>query len=171
MAWLCLGAAAAIAPLTYALGRAVWGGEREARVAALLAAASPVMLLFAFTSADAVFAALGTATAALLARAAAAPGSPAQRCSRSRRCSPGRCWPSARGPRCWPGGRERLARARPGSPPLCAIAVVGFQALLAVVYGYDPVAELRATHDVTATRWPRSAPTGFGSWARRWRGA
>jgi hypothetical protein len=58
MAALCILGGAAAIPLTYAAGRAVIGEER-ARVAALLAAFSPAMLLFGATSADALFATLG----------------------------------------------------------------------------------------------------------------
>ncbi|MEZ5123786.1 MAG: hypothetical protein R2736_19810 [Solirubrobacterales bacterium] len=66
MAALCIAAAAALAPLSYTLSLTVSGDERTARVAALLAALSPVVLLFGVTSADALFAAAGTATAGLL---------------------------------------------------------------------------------------------------------
>lgn len=52
-------------PLTYALGRAL-GSEPAARVAALLLAFAPSSMLFAVTSADALYAALGTAAAAAL---------------------------------------------------------------------------------------------------------
>ena len=63
---LCIGCAALTAPLTYALGRSL-GTDRDARVAAVLAACSPAMLLFGVTSFDAVFATCGLAAAALLA--------------------------------------------------------------------------------------------------------
>ena len=46
---LCIGCAALTAPLTYALGRSL-GTDRDARVAAVLAACSPAMLLFGVTS-------------------------------------------------------------------------------------------------------------------------
>ena len=65
MAALCIAAAAAVAPLTYALARALVT-EHAARVAGLLAVASPCLLLFGTTSADAVYAAAGTAAACLL---------------------------------------------------------------------------------------------------------
>ncbi len=57
---LCIGAGALGAPLTYALGRTL-GGERDARVAALLFAASPLILLFGVTSFDYLFATCGLA--------------------------------------------------------------------------------------------------------------
>ena len=50
------------------VGRGLRRDERTARTAALLAAASPGLLLFGVTSADAVYALLGTAAAALLVR-------------------------------------------------------------------------------------------------------
>ncbi|WP_445152133.1 hypothetical protein [Baekduia sp. Peel2402] len=65
---LCIGAAAACAPLTYALGRGLGQDDRTARTAGLLAAAAPGLLLFGTTSADAVYAALGVGAAALLVR-------------------------------------------------------------------------------------------------------
>jgi hypothetical protein len=65
LAALCVGAGALSAPLTYALGRALHG-EPAARLAAVLLALSPVVLLFGVTSYDYVFAALGAAAAALL---------------------------------------------------------------------------------------------------------
>ena len=64
---LCIASAAACAPLTYWLARA-FVADAVARVAGLLAAVSPGLLLFGVTSADAVYAALGTAAAALLVR-------------------------------------------------------------------------------------------------------
>src|SRR6185312_11171494 len=51
----------------YDLGR-VLGGEQRGRIAGILTAFSPAMLLFGFTSADYAFAALGLVTACLLVR-------------------------------------------------------------------------------------------------------
>lgn len=65
LAALCIAGAALCAPLTYAIGRQL-GTERAARVAGLLAVFTPVMLLNGFTSFDAVYAAFGAAAAALL---------------------------------------------------------------------------------------------------------
>ena len=64
MAAACIASAAAVAPLTYAIGRSLLE-ERHARVAGLLAAASPCVL-FGATSADAGHAAAGAVSAALL---------------------------------------------------------------------------------------------------------
>jgi methylthioxylose transferase len=58
LAALCIGAGSLLAPLTYAVGRAVLD-ECGARVAGLLCALAPSVLLFGATSADAVFATLG----------------------------------------------------------------------------------------------------------------
>jgi hypothetical protein len=65
LAALCIGAGSLTAPLTYALGRALHA-DHTARLAALLVAFSPAVLLDGVTSFDYVFAALGTATALLL---------------------------------------------------------------------------------------------------------
>jgi methylthioxylose transferase len=66
LAALCILAAAALAPLAYALARALGLLERQARVSGLLAALVPTIMLFGVTSADAVYAALAVASAALL---------------------------------------------------------------------------------------------------------
>jgi hypothetical protein len=58
LAALCIGAGALTAPLAYAVGRQVTD-ERRARLAGLLTAVGPSLLLFGATSADALFASLG----------------------------------------------------------------------------------------------------------------
>src|SRR5262245_18684051 len=65
LAALCIGGGALGAPLTYALGGTL-GGEREARVAAVLYACSPLILLFGVTSFDYLYATCGVAAAWLL---------------------------------------------------------------------------------------------------------
>ena len=167
---LCIGCAALTAPLTYALGRSL-GTDRDARVAAVLAACSPAMLLFGVTSFDAVFATCGLAAAALLAAAAA------------RR----------------PGGRRRGARRR--HPPLVGAARgrrVGHRPRLAParsagrgrprggVRGRVPGRQRRARRRLrlrpdrhaarhraasTATAWLRCVHMRSGSSAHRWHGA
>ncbi len=67
MAALCIGVGALTAPLAYDLGRSL-GGEERGRVAGLLTAFAPSILLFGVTSADYAFAALGMAAACLLVR-------------------------------------------------------------------------------------------------------
>ncbi len=66
MAALCIAAAALTPAAVYALAGAVGLDVRRTHLAALLAALSPVTLLFGITSADAVFAFVGAVTAALL---------------------------------------------------------------------------------------------------------
>jgi methylthioxylose transferase len=145
MAALCIACAALVPPLTYVLARAVC--PAHARTAGLLALASPALLLFGTTSADAVYAALGTAAAALLVR---------------------------REPRARGAGAALLALAafaswallavgvwatiflwrRDGLRPAaavaaaCALAVVALNAVLAAAYGYDPIGALRSTEAV-----------------------
>jgi hypothetical protein len=64
---LCVGVGALSAPLAYDLGRTL-GDERRGRIAGLLTALSPAMLLFGVTSADYAFATLGLVGACLLVR-------------------------------------------------------------------------------------------------------
>jgi hypothetical protein len=65
LAAVCIAAGALSAPLAYLLGREL-GGERRGRLAGVLMVFSPAPVLFGVTSLDAVFTALGTATAWLL---------------------------------------------------------------------------------------------------------
>jgi hypothetical protein len=62
---ICVGLGALTAPLAYGLGRTL-GTEQRGRLAAILTAFSPALILFGVTSLDYVFAALGTAVAWLL---------------------------------------------------------------------------------------------------------
>jgi len=66
MAALCIAGAVLTPAAVLGLARAIGLGEPRARLAALLAALSPVALLFGITSADAIFACVGAVTAALL---------------------------------------------------------------------------------------------------------
>jgi hypothetical protein len=65
LAALCIAAAAASAPLAYALARRVTN-ERDARITGLLMVFAPGVLLFGATSADAVYLALGLCAALTL---------------------------------------------------------------------------------------------------------
>ena len=66
LAAVCVAAVVVIAPLSQALARALDLDPTRARLAGILAALSPSLLLFGMTSIDAVLAALGTGTALLL---------------------------------------------------------------------------------------------------------
>lgn len=66
LAAVCIAAVAVTAPLTARLAAVAGLGAERARLAGVLAALSPSLLLFGMTSIDAVLAAIGTATAALL---------------------------------------------------------------------------------------------------------
>jgi hypothetical protein len=117
LAALCIAAAVVTPLLSYALARALGQPRPRARVAGVLAALSPLLLLFGITSADAVFMAGGAATAVLL--VAQQPALRVMAVSRWRppRSSPGRCWRSAPGRRSWSwcarggGGRSWSRRA------------------------------------------------------------
>ena len=139
---VCVALGALTAPLAYGLGRTL-GTERRGRLAAILTAFSPALILFGVTSVDYVFAALGTAVAWLL-------------------VSSGR---TARGAGCALAAVSSFFswllpavpvwavlvvwRRRGGRPALVmavgvAAAVTGFNLALAVTLGYDPVAVIRA---------------------------
>jgi hypothetical protein len=136
--------------------------ERTARVAGLLAAASPALLLFGVTSADAVYAALGTAAAALLVR----------RSWRARGAGAVVLAVGALGTWSLPaiGGFAvvvawRRAGWRDAAAPAatCAIALVVVNAVLAGAYGYDPVGALRAAEAVYRRSTAEVRPAWFWS--------
>ncbi|HEV7493947.1 hypothetical protein [Baekduia sp.] len=144
---LCIGAAAACAPLTYALGRGLGQDERIARTAGLLAAAAPGLLLFGATSADAVYAALGTAAAALLVRPSwGARGAGAVVLAIAAFCS----WALLAA-----GAFAVLVtwqrdgwRSAVWLAVACALPFLVLNAWLAAAYGYDPIGTLHATEAV-----------------------
>jgi hypothetical protein len=168
LAAICIGIGAMSAPLAYDLGR-VLGGEQRGRLAGVLTAFSPAMLLFGVTSADYAFATFGLIGACLLARrgtGALVAGSLAVAIASffSWLLLAIGAWAAilalARG------GRRRAAA-------ICAVvglAVAGFNAALAVAYGYDPFAALSATaqayhHGVAMTRpyafWVFGSPVAW----------
>ena len=146
LAAFCIGAGALAAPLAYAVGRTVTG-ERTARIAALLTAMAPSVLLFGATSADAVYATAGMlaawaladrrlgvralgalllAAASLLAWSLLAIGA----------------WAALLA---W---RREGVRAMVVLALLCAAALVAFYGVLAAATGFDPIGTLRATEQV-----------------------
>jgi hypothetical protein len=152
LAALCVGAGSLTAPLTYALARALQP-ERTARIAALLVAFSPVVLLDGVTSFDYAFAAFGTGAAALLIRGRAVSGGIALAVAALF------SW-ALLGVAAWAalvvalrdGSRAALALA-----VCCAVATAGLAAALAGIWGYDPIGTLRATaavydHSIASAR-------------------
>ena len=170
LAALCIAAAAACAPLGYLLARRLLGDDRRARVAGLLIVGSPVVLLFGTTSADAVYAAAGLIAAnGLMARRAATRllGTIAFALA-----TLGTWALLAIG--AWAAivawrrdglvAGIRLAAA-------CGVAVVVVNGVLALAYGYDPIATLRATealyrNSVASVRpywfWALGSPVAWG---------
>jgi hypothetical protein len=144
---LCIGAAAACAPLTYALGRGLGHDERVARTAGLLAAVSPGLLVFGVTSADAVYAALGTAAAALLVRRSwTARGAGAVVLALAAFCS----WAllAAGAFAALVAWQREGWRTAARLAVLSAVPFLVLNAWLAAAYGYDPIGTLRATEEV-----------------------
>jgi len=140
LAALCIGAGSLTAPLTYALARALQP-ERTARIAALLVAFSPVVLLDGVTSFYYVFAALGTGAAALLVHRRAVLGGVALGVATLF------SW-ALLGVAAWAAivvARRHGARAALAVAVGCGAATVGLAAVMAGVWGYDPIGTLHAT--------------------------
>ena len=169
LAAVCIGVGALSAPLAYDLGR-VLGGEERGRVAGVLTAFSPAILLFGVTSVDYVFTTLGLVAACLLVRhgvAALITGSIAVALASffSWLLLAIGAWAAI------------LALPRAGARRAAAIclavglAVIAFNAVLAVAYGYNPFGALRATahayhHGVASMRpyafWVLGSPVAWG---------
>lgn len=143
MAALCILGGAAAAPLTFATGRHVIG-EGPARMAALLAAFSPVMLLFGATSADALFASIGLLAAWPLAarRRLLGPAALAAVSFFSWALLAIGAWAALLALR-----RDGM-RAAAALAAACAAALGTFYALLWLVGGFDPVGTFEATERV-----------------------
>ena len=157
LAALCIAAAALVIPATYALGRVTLADERPARTGAVLAAASPCLLLFGTTSVDALYALLGTVAAALLLAR-----SPARR-------SAGMVALAVASLFSWAllaiGAWAALVQLRRDgwrtaliTAAGCAVVLLVAQGVLAAATGYDPVGTLKATESLyrqsLATRRP-----------------
>jgi hypothetical protein len=143
-AWLCILVGSLCAPLAYDLGR-VLGGERRGRVAGVLTAFSPCMLLFGVTSADYVFATMAVAVACMLVRpgsrwliAGSIAAAPASFFSWLLLATP--AWAAAVAAR--RGGWRRAAVICVA----CGVAVLVWNGALWTAYGYDPFSALAATH-------------------------
>jgi methylthioxylose transferase len=158
---LCVGAGALGAPLTYVLGRSLCD-EREARVAALLFACSPLTLLFGVTSFDYLFATCGLAAACLLVsarrgvRATGAVALAAASLMSWALLAVG-AWAAIL---TW---RRRGARSALVLAGSCALACLALDGALAAVYGYDALGTLRATEAVYRNSIASVRPYAF--WA------
>jgi hypothetical protein len=157
LAALCLASVAVLGPLTWRLGRAVGLDEPRARLAGLATAVSPVLLLFGGTSADALFAVLGTVAALLLAPPARPGG--AVRGPEAVRLAAGAVALAVAALFAWSllaigawaavltlvrcGWRRALVLC-----VACAAGLVAVNGVLAAGWGYDPVGTLRATEEV-----------------------
>jgi hypothetical protein len=169
LAALCIGTGALTAPLAYDLGRTL-GGEERGRVAGVLTAFAPSLLLWGVTSVDYGFATLGLASACLLVRGGAGPriggavvAAVASFFSWLLFAIP--AWAVLvalrhRGP------RDALALAAG-----CALATLIFYGALALTLGYDPFATLKALdavyrHGIAHTRpyayWLFGSPVAWG---------
>jgi hypothetical protein len=167
LAALCIAVGALTAPLAYDLGRAL-GDEQRGRMAGVLTAFTPSLLLFGVTSADYAFAAIGVGVACLLARPSGrARAGGALLAAVASLFS----WLLLAVP-AWAAlvslQREGARRAL-GLVTLSTIAIIAVNVALALGTGYDPIATLRATDAIyrrtTATRpyayWVFGSPVAW----------
>jgi hypothetical protein len=157
---LCIAATVAIAPLTYALARGLGLAQERARIAGLLAAGSPALLLFGITSADAMFAALGTAAAALLVRRSwTARGLGALVLGAGAFCA----WslPAVGVFAALVTWRRDGWRSAAALAVLCAVPFLVLNAVLAATTGYDPIATFHATSQLYDRSLARVRPYGY----------
>jgi hypothetical protein len=167
---LCIAAGALGAPLTYALGRSLLD-ERQARVAVLLFACSPLTLLFGVTSFDYLFATCGLAAACLLVAAR-----PATRAAGGVALAGASlmAW-ALLAVGAWAAivtWRRRGPRAALALAAACAAAWLALNGVLAAAFGYDPIGSLRATeavyrNSVASVRpyafWAFGSPAAWGA--------
>ena len=168
LAALCIAGGALAAPLAYAVGRGVLD-ERRARIAALLAAMSPAMLLFGATSADALFATLG-----LLAAWPLASPRPAARVTGAALLAVASlfAW-SLLAVGAWAAllaWRREGVKAMLALGLLCGAILLAVHAVFAALTGFDPIGTLQATEQVyrrgiASERpywfWLAGSPTAF----------
>jgi methylthioxylose transferase len=168
LAALCIGAGALSAPLTYGLARGLLD-ERAARLAGLLMAISPGVLMFGVTSADALYLTLGLVVAWPLVQ----PGRGARVAGAALLAVASLFAWSLPAVGAWAallvllrvGWRRALELCA-----LCGAALLAFHAAFAALTGFDPVGTLAATEDVyragvASTRpywyWLLGSPVAF----------
>jgi hypothetical protein len=168
LAALCIASGSLVAPLAYATARVLLA-EREARIAGLLTALAPSVLLFGATSADAIYATLG-----LLAAWPLASSRFAARLAGAALLALGSffAW-SILGVGAWAAivaWRRAGLRALIALALLCGTVLLVTHAAVAAATGFDPVGTLRATESVyrfgIADRrpywyWLAGSPTAF----------
>jgi len=169
LAALCIAAAVLTPALTYGLARVLGLAEERARVAGVLAALSPMLLLLGVTSADAIFMAVGAVAACLL--VAQRPALRAAGCVALAVAAFFSWALLAIG--AWAAvvvlvreGPQRALVLAAG----CGAAVLAFDGGLALAAGYDPIGALRATeayyrNSVASRRpyafWVLGSPVAF----------
>ena len=168
MAALCIGTGALTAPLAYDLGRTL-RGEQGGRMAGLLTAFAPSLLLFGVTSADYLYATMGTAAACLLVRRAA----PARAAGALLlACAAFFSW-LLLAVAAWAALvvlQREGRRAAAVVAASCALAVLALNGGLALWAGYDPIGALHSTesvyrHSLASVRpyafWAFGSPTAW----------
>jgi hypothetical protein len=159
LAALCIGVGALSAPLTYVLGRTL-GGEALGRVAGVLSAFAPGLLLLGATSADYAFTTLGLGAACLLVRE-----------SRRARLA-GALLAAAASLFSWlllaiPAWSVVVVARREGPRRAielafaCALVMAALYAVLALSVGYDPLGALQATSNAYHSGIARVRPYAY----------
>jgi hypothetical protein len=144
LAWFCIVVGALATPLTYVLARRLFDDERVAKLAGVLMAFSPAILHYGAVSPDAVFLTLGLLAAIPLLSNRLVLGGIALAVVVMF------AW-SLLAVAAW---AAILVLTRDGLKPAlklavaCGVAVLGFQGLLAITTGWDPIGTFHATHDV-----------------------
>jgi hypothetical protein len=159
LAALCIVAGAFCAPLAYRLGWTLHG-EQAGRVAGLLCALSPALILFGVSSYDVVFAAAGTLAACLLVARGRGPRAAgvavfALATSLSWALLAVGAWAAVV---TW---RRDGVRAAVLLAAACGAATVAFDGALALATGYDPVGTLAATEQVYRNSLAMRRPYAF----------
>lgn len=167
LAAVCMIVGSLVTPLTYSLGRSLGsspGGsvdpERRARIAATFAAFSPCVLVYGFTSVDFVFAAMAAAVACLLV------------CRRGWLVAFGCVAAGVAAFFSWillaiPVWAVIVVCVRDGRGAAVRLAasvvagVAGFTLVLAAIWGYDPLAILRAVHQAYGMGAAAQRPYAF----------
>jgi hypothetical protein len=171
LAALVVGLGALSAPLAYDLGRTL-GGEDRGRVAGLLTAFSPALLLWGVTSADYAFSSLGLVPACLLARRGTLPRAAGVVTAAAATFFSWLLFAIAAWAAVLVVGRDGVRRGLAVAVGF-AVAVAVLYLLLALTLGYDPVATIRATGSVYRHGISRIRPYAYwllGSPAAWWIG-
>jgi len=160
LAALCIAGGALTAPLAYALGRTLLEDERRARIAGLLTALGPSLLLLGATSADALFATIGLLAAWPL----ASDRRPARLVGALLLALASLFAWSLLAIGAWAAllaWRRRGWKAMLGLGLTCGLVLIAVHGTFAAATGFDPIGTVRATEMVYRFGIASERPYGF----------